>query len=212
VINWSRALRYWEREGGLLNGSLDCLEIGAKAGGLSVWLAQRGHHVICSDLRDARASANTLVQRYGVCDTVRFEDIDATAIPYESAFDIVIFKSVLGGIGRGDAIERQRAAVASMYRALRPGGHLLFAENLTASPLHAILRRSYIRWGTQWRYVTIDEMREFLAPFARVRFATAGFFGTFGRSEGQRRALALLDRVPVVPPSWRYIIYGVATK
>lgn len=212
MTNWSRALRYWEREGGLLDGPRDCLEVGAKGGGLSVWLAQHGHHVVCSDLRDARGAASALVQRYGVCEAVRFEDIDATDIPYESAFDIVVFKSVLGGIGRNDAIERQRAAIASMYRALRPGGHLLFAENLAASPLHALLRRSYIRWGSQWRYVTIDEMRSFLEPFTRVRFDTAGFFGTFGRSETQRRALALLDRVAMVPPSWRYIIYGVATK
>jgi SAM-dependent methyltransferase len=204
-------LRYWEREL-RQSESLRCLEVGASGGGLSVWLAAHGHSVVCSDFHHSPADAQALAARYGVGERIRYEDIDATAIPYESAFDIIAFKSVLGGIGRDDAIERQRAAIASMYRALRPGGRLFFAENLAASPLHALLRRAYIRWGSRWRYVTIDEMREFLQPFARVRFATAGFFGTLGRSESQRRALALLDRVAVVPPSWRYIMYGVATK
>jgi SAM-dependent methyltransferase len=180
-----------------------------------VWLAARGHTVVCSDFGKSPANAKALAERYNVEDRIRYEDIDATRIPYDSAFDIVAFKSVLGGIGRGGALNRQRDAVASIYRALRPGGRLLFAENLTASPLHRILRRRYIAWGSRWRYVTIKEMRKFLEPFARVHLDTAGFFGTFGRSERQRHALALLDRVAVnalVPPSWRYIVYGVATK
>jgi SAM-dependent methyltransferase len=215
VTNWSRALHYWDREGDLVNGALDCLEVGAKAGGLSVWLAQRGHHVVCSDLHNAHENANSLVQRYGVRDAVRFEDIDATAIPYERAFDIVIFKSVLGGVGRGDAIDRQRAAIVSMHRALRQGGRLFFAENLSGSPLHRMLRERYVAWGSSWRYVTIEEMQALLQPFARAHYETAGFFGTFGRSEVQRRALSLLDQIAMnalVPPSWRYIIYGIATK
>lgn len=179
-----------------------------------MWLAARGHSVVCSDLGNSPADAKELAQRYQVSERIRYEDIDATCIPYESTFDIVAFKSVLGGIGRG-GLERQRAAVASIYRALRPGGRLLFAENLTASPLHRLLRRRYIAWGSRWRYITVEEMQAFLEPFARVRLDTAGFFGTFGRSEEQRRALAVLDRVAVtalVPPTWRYIVYGVATK
>jgi SAM-dependent methyltransferase len=194
---------------------LQCLEVGANGGGLSVWLAARGHSVVCSDFGKPPADAKALAERYRVAERIRYEDIDATHIPYESTFDIVAFKSVLGGIGRDGAFERQRAAVASIYRALRPGGRLLFAENLSASPLHRLLRRRYIAWGAQWRYVTIEEMRAFLAPFAHVRLDTAGFFGTFGRSERQRRALALIDRVAfdaLVPPGWRYIVYGVATK
>jgi SAM-dependent methyltransferase len=215
VPNWSRALRYWEREGGISEGTLACLEVGANGGGLSVWLAMQGHTVVCSDYHASFANAEALAQRHGVAARLRFEEIDATCIPYESTFDIVAFKSVLGGIGRDGALERQRAAVASMHRALRPGGRLLFAENLRASPLHRSLRDRYIAWGSSWRYITIEEMRSFLEPFSNVSLDTAGFFGTFGRSEAQRRTLSLLDRVAanaLVPPSWRYIVYGVATK
>lgn len=215
VANWSAALHFWEREGDLVGPGLDCLEIGAHDGGLSVWLAQQGHNVVCSDLEGSPGQARALVARYGVGDLVRFENIDATAIPYDEAFDIIIFKSVLGGVGHGGDIDRQQLAIRSMYRALRPGGRLLFAENLTGSPMHTWLRGHYVEWGDRWRYVTIDEMRGFLKPFSQVQIRTTGFFGALGRSERQRRAFAIVDHVlmnTLVPPSWRYIIYGVATK
>lgn len=213
--NWSIALDYWKRHGQLSAGPLQCLEIGANQGGLSAWLASMGHDVVCSDLRGCEDRARPLIERSGVIDRVRFEDIDATAIPYENHFDIVIFKSVLGGVGHGDAVERQRAAIASIHGALKPGGRLLFAENLTGSGLHKFFRRHFVRWGNGWRYVTIEEMRDFLRPFSTLTYDTTGVLGTFGRSEPQRRMLAQVDRAALnaaVPPHWRYIMYGVATK
>ncbi|HTV91365.1 MAG TPA: class I SAM-dependent methyltransferase [Verrucomicrobiae bacterium] len=215
VANWSAALRFWEREADLAGPGLDCLEIGAHSGGLSVWLAQMGHNVHCSDLENARGQAQALVDRYGVGDLVRYEDIDATAIPYDQAFDVIVFKSVLGGVGHGGAMDRQDLAIRSMHRALRPGGRLLFAENLTGSPMHRWLRGRYVEWGARWRYVSIDEMLGFLRPFSRVQYGTTGFLGALGRSERQRRAFSVVDRLllnAIVPKSWRYIMYGVATK
>ena len=41
--NWSRCLRVWEPA--VSDGPLDCLEIGCSTGGLSLWLASRGHAV-----------------------------------------------------------------------------------------------------------------------------------------------------------------------
>ncbi|HEV7178241.1 MAG TPA: class I SAM-dependent methyltransferase [Candidatus Baltobacteraceae bacterium] len=215
VANWSAALDYWAAHAPLHGTSLDALEIGANSGGLSLWLARAGHRVVCSDLERTREHAAPLIERHGMLDRVVFEDIDATAIPYENHFDIIVFKSVLGGVGHDGAIERQRAAISSMHAALKPGGMLLFAENLTGSAMHRFLRSRYVRWGDRWRYVTIDEMRDFLKPFRNVAFETAGFFGTLGRSESQRRVLAAIDRAGVttlVPPSWRYLVFGVAVK
>ena len=31
-----------------------------------------------------------------------YQDIDATNIPYENYFDIIVFKSIIGGIGRNN--------------------------------------------------------------------------------------------------------------
>jgi hypothetical protein len=102
-----------------------------------------------------------------------------------------------------------------MHRALRPGGMLLFAENLTGSRLHRVLRQRFIKWNSVWRYVTIDEMLEFLQPFAGVQWRTTGVTGLLGRSAAVSRLLGkldgtLLDRV--VPPASRYIMFGVARK
>jgi len=215
VDNWSAALEYWRQNGGIERAPLECLEIGANEGGLSVWLASLGHRVACSDLERTEEHARPLVARCGLLDRVRFEDIDATAIPYKNAFDVVMFKSVLGGVGRNGNIALQRQAIASMYRALRPGGRLLFAENLSGSRLHKFFRSNFVQWGNAWRYVTIDEMLEFLRDFSDVTYSTTGVLGTFGRSEKQRRLLAGIDRAALnalTRPAWRYIIYGVATK
>ena len=214
VANWSAALDFWTKHAPLGAATLDCLEIGASLGGISMWLARQGHRVVCSDLGSAEERARPLIERYGVLDRVTFENLDATSIPYADRFDVVVFKSVLGGIGYGGA-ERQREAIHSMHRALKPGGFLLFAENLTGSALHRYLRSRYIRWGNRWRYVTVDEMRDFLQVFRDVQFGTTGFFGTLGRSETQRKILATLDRFAanaLVPPAWHYVIYGVARK
>lgn len=196
-------------------GPLDCLELGARGGGLTLWMARAGHRVICSDLEKSEGRARPLLERYGITSGVTYQDIDATAIPYDDHFDRIVFKSVLGGIGSNDSIERQRCAVQSIHRALKPGGKLLFAENLAGSPLHEYLRRRFVQWGERWRYPTLAEMRGFLEPFRDVRYGTTGFLGTFGRSESQRSVLAALDDVAlnrVVPEQWHYIVYGVATK
>ncbi len=215
VGNWNAALEFWQRYGGINGERLDCLEIGAYQGGLSVWLASFGHHVVCSDIHGCEAFARPLVEEHGVADRITFEDIDATAIPYENRFDVIVFKSVLVSVGQVEGIERQRRAVQSMYRALKPGGRLFFAENLKGSRIHRLLRSAFVTWGKTARYVTIEEMLGFLTDFSDVKFSTTGMLGAFGRSESQRRFLAALDRAAlnaIVPPSWHYIIYGVARK
>ena len=125
-----------------------------------------------------------------VGDRIEHAAIDATEIGVHNGFDVVAFKSVLGGLGGAGGYESQARAVRSMHAALRPGGVRLFAENLVASPLHAFLRRRFVAWGDGWRYVTGEEMGELLAPFSDVELHSVGFVGAFGRSDSQRSALA----------------------
>ncbi len=217
VRNWSRALDFWQATAGpaALSGA-EVLEIGSRDGGLSLWFADQGAaKVVCSDLTGPSDAARLLHSSAGVSSLMDYASIDATDIGVERAFDVVAFKSVLGGVGGAGGREAQARAVQSMYTALRPGGLLLFAENLCASPLHKYLRRRFVRWGDRWRYVTADEMRYFFGPFSQVHDRSFGFAGAFGRSEKQRTALAGLDIAGLdraVPPHWRYIIAGVATK
>jgi len=132
VPNWSVALDYWQEHTACDLPSIHALEIGSRRGGLSLWLALCGAHVLCTDIDGPSEIAAEKHFEYGVSRQVEYADLDALDIPYAEAFDVVLFKSVLGGIGRGNRKDRQCRAVAEMYRALKPGGELWFAENLVA--------------------------------------------------------------------------------
>ncbi len=217
VRNWGRALGFWREVVGpqkLIDAEV--LELGSRDGGLSLWFADQGaRRVLCSDLDGPAETARELHSAAGMADRIDYAAIDATRIGRTAAYDVIAFKSVLGGIGGVGGIEAQAKAVESIYEALKPGGVLLFAENLTASPLHDALRRRFVSWSGHWRYVTEPEVGDFLAPFASSRLATFGFAGAFGRTEGQRTSLARVDLAGLdrlVPDRWNYIVAGVATK
>jgi SAM-dependent methyltransferase len=165
-------------------------------------------------LKGATAKARALHRKHNVEHLITYGAIDATSIPYTEQFDLVIFKSVLGDIGRGRRRDLQDRALREIHKALRPGGELWFAENLTGSALHRFARR-FVRRGSLWRYVSLEETEQFLSPFRRHARRTAGFLGVFGRDGLPRRALGGLDRVlfnRVVPERWRYVVMCVAKK
>lgn len=214
VRNWSVALDFWLARSVQRLPDCKVLEIGSNRGGLSLWFASQDARVVHSDANVLKEEAVERHRTGGVSHLIEYETIDATDIPYTDHFDIVVFKSVLGAVGDGDR-EAQAKAISEMHKALKPGGELFFAENAVGSPMHMYLRRKMIKWGNWWRYVTIEEMKEFLAPFSHTEFRSIGFAGTFGRTERQRDWLALCDKVlfeHIVPDSWKYIIAGVARK
>jgi SAM-dependent methyltransferase len=213
IRNWSEALRYWERNVDW-NRVETCLELGAKEGGLSLWMGLKGKSVVCSDVSDTRDRAQKRHEKYHLNSHIEYAVIDATNIPFEDHFDVIAFKSVLGGIDRGQP-ERQQTAIDQVYKALKPGGKLLFAENMAGSPVHRWVRKRFVAWVDTWRYVTIEEMKRFLQQFSRCDVHTTGVLGTFGRTERQRNLLAILDQAvlnPLTPREWRYLVYGVAEK
>lgn len=214
VHSWARALRFW---GQRINWDRveQGLELGGRQGGLSLWMALHGKRAVCSDLQGTQATAAPLHAKHRVGHLITYRDIDATDIPYEDHFDLIAFKSIIGGIGRDGHPERQRAVFAQIHKALKPGGMLVFAENLTASPLHRAMRKRFVRWGDSWRYLTLDETADFLKPFKAHELRATGVLAAFGRSEGQRRALARMDQAVMdhlVPDRWKYIVYGAAVK
>jgi len=124
VVNWSSALQFWEKNSNCnLSHSL-VLEIGAGNGGLSLWLASKGCKVICSDLNDPIQKAYELHKKYQVLNRIEYQVLDATNIPYREKFDVIIFKSILGGIGRDGQYELQLKAIFEMYKALKKGGDI----------------------------------------------------------------------------------------
>jgi len=215
VRNWSTALDFWAHETAQELAGCSALEIGSRHGGLSLWLAHQGANVVCSDVGGPSRRAGMKHAAAGVSNRITYASVDATEIPYRNQFDIIVFKSVLGAVGGHQGKDAQAGAIRQMYDALKPGGELLFAENLIAAPIHRYLRDHFVSWSRAWRYVSTDEMREFLSPFAYFTYRTVGFAGAFGRTPRQRDFLGLLDRMlltRMVPASWRYVMIGLARK
>lgn len=215
VRNWSVALDFWLAHSTQQLSGCAALEVGSRNGGLSLWMALQGANVICSDINGPSQSAVLKHRAYGVSHLVEYQVVDGTDIPYKEQFDVILVKSVLGGIGTCGGKELQGKAIKEMHKALRKDGELFFAENLIASPMHRCFRQKCVKWGAKWRYVSIEEMAEFLSPFSQVRFRTLGFAGALGRSEAQRNWLGLFDQVlldHLLPNRWKYILVGVAKK
>jgi 2-polyprenyl-3-methyl-5-hydroxy-6-metoxy-1,4-benzoquinol methylase len=215
VRNWSKALDYWLAHTTQRLAGCSALELGSRNGGLSLWLALQGSRIVCSDVSMPTNRAIELHNRHAVSHLVRYESINALSIPYTMEFDVVVFKSMLGAVGRGGAKESQARAIMEIHKSLKKGGELFFAENLIGCSLHRFLRRKFVKWASDWRYVSLEEMEEFLAPFARVQYTTIGFAGVLGRTESERNIFGLLDQEifnHIVPDGWRYITIGVAKK
>ena len=99
VRNWSRALDFWSTTCGPSPFvGAEVLEIGSRDGGLSLWFATQGaSRVVCSDRTGPTDVARELHTEAGVSDRVEYASIDATDIGVLDTFDVVAFKSVLGG-------------------------------------------------------------------------------------------------------------------
>ena len=215
IASWAACIELWEKRIERDLSGQSALEIGSRKGGLTLWAALRGASCVCSDLESPAGMAGELHRKYGIAHNVVYESIDACHIPYRDAFDFVLFKSVLGAIGRFQRHWLQQQAIQSMYDALRPGGRLLFAENLAGSTIHGLFRKAFVPWGDSWRYVSLAEMNEMMRVFPRFELYSTGFFAAFGRNEKQRRGLAWLDTLvfnKVVPAEAKYIAYGIAVK
>lgn len=214
IKNWSKALDYWSKNAKVDSGELDCLELGGRRGGPSLWLAMQGNNVICSDLESPEEQAKPLHEKYKCEDLVVYESINATDIPYENRFDIVIFKSILGGISGNGQNELKKKTIDEIYKSLKPGGKLLFAENLESSGLHRFMRKKFVNWGSRWNYLKYSEINHVFDSFEVKNFETAGFFGAFGRTEKQRKFLSFFDEIFkfIIPKSKRYIVFGIAEK
>jgi len=207
--NWSRAIPFWESFGQLNHSDNECLELGAHGGGLSLWLALNKNKVTCSNITQPDANTQMIHRKYNCHPNINYEVIDATNIPYSDHFDFIVFKSILGGI-KGE--ETHVKAINEIYKSLKSGGKLLFAENLDASIFHKVLRHWF---GTKnWNYLKLSDVDAIFSSFSEVTYTTVGFFGCMGRNEYQRILLGKLDRLidQIIPRKSRYIIIGVATK
>lgn len=216
VLNWSRATALWEQVLHRQPGQDQmALEIGSRNGGLSLYLARREFQVLCTDVECPKQTAQPHHRLHRVDHLISYGAANIISLPFASdSFDVVALKSVLGAVGRNGGDAQIRAAVNEVWRILRPGGALIFAENLVGSRIHMFLRRRFVPWGSSWNYASIAQMQEYLARFSEIRYETFGVLATFGRTERQREIIHHVDRVisPLIPARHHYIIYGFARK
>jgi SAM-dependent methyltransferase len=159
VQTWSHALRLWETYLPHDLNDLKGLEIGARRGGLSLYLALKGVDMICSDLQNPKVTANPLHQRYQVESKISYQAVNALALPFpDHSLDLIACKSVLGGLRRNNQADLKRVAIQEMQRVLKPGGYLLLAENLAGSPAHLWLRQRFQAWGHYWEYLDWEDL------------------------------------------------------
>jgi SAM-dependent methyltransferase len=215
IVNWSQSLRFWEEYAHFPDRPIECLELGSKNGGLALWLAKKGYRVVCSDIEDPSPGAQPLHKKYNVDNLLSYEVIDATDIPYTNHFDVVIFKSVLGVVGWKGNDDLQRKCMGEIHKCLKPGGQLLFAENLAGTGMHRFFRHRFAKWSKSWNYLRYEMLDSLLSDFSNYTFQTTGFLGLLGANEKMRGILGSLDQHvlnQVIPSNRRYIVFCVAEK
>lgn len=189
------------------------LELGARNGGLSLYYALKGANVLCTDVKGngLYSKAVKLHKEYNVSQNVEYETIDATDIPekYNGFFDVITFKSVIGGVGSlGGGYEKQQAMVDSIERCLKPGGLVIFADNMQATKVHGFCRMKFRKHGMRWHYETEKEIEELFAGFKLLDKCYYGFLGCFGVNEFMRNVLGNIDTIVferICPDRWKYI-------
>lgn len=211
IKNWSKLIDLWTPV--IKNNKLKkALALGERDGGLSLWLALNNKTVSCTDFKLNSLDPLPLHIKHKVEDRIKYREEDATKLSYESnSFDIVIFKSMLGAI---ETPEKQKKAIREAFRVLKPGGYLLFAENLKATKIHQYARKRFIPWGENWNYPTMKDLEKSCNKFKSFNYETAGFISLFGRNEAQRYYLGNLDKAfkYITPKKWHYILFGMAQK
>lgn len=214
VYTWRKAVIFWDAyiDAHLIPDRMRVLEIGARGGGVSMFFAQKGFSVTCSDRGETFEQARALHAGHGVAEAMTYVDADCTCLPFgDESFDAVVFKSVLGSVGRDGHDERMEVALSELRRVLRPGGVLFFAENLSATRVHRAFRRRFSRWGTQWNYLSLPRVKALLQGFSQVEMHTYGLFGCFMKDHPLTK---WLDETccKKEPSEAHYMCYGAAVK
>ena len=75
IQSWKQAVLFWDRFTADIAGAR-VLDIGARNGGLSLYFALKGAHVICSDLKGPNPQAAELHRKYNLSNRITYADID----------------------------------------------------------------------------------------------------------------------------------------
>ena len=206
--NWERALNFLESNKTQNFNKKKVLELGGKDASLSLWAASQGGNVICSDIVEFD---KTIMEK--ACNAkIDFEIIDALDIPYNDYFDFIIFKSLLGGIGRWGATEKQLLVMRQIKKSLKKDGECLFIENMAGTILHQIFRNRYGAGKNDWYYPSLEEFNRMSNIFNDAKFNTYGFLGSTREITRDIRTKFDYNFDQYLPKTWRYVYAGIYRK
>lgn len=220
VLNWSRLMHHWHPVLEQLSRNSKVLAIGERNGGLSLWLALMGFHVTCTDITDVTASASLLHKKYNVSGQIEYRQLDIVNDEWHAEqFDIIIAKSVIGGVkptrGRSSSrnFEALEQAMHNIHRLLAPGGYFFSAENLQGSALNRFFRRR-LKGSKGWYYLSLAQLHGLFAPFSLVQTKTFGILPTFFSNKAVNRVMYFINRCiqPLLPARSKYIAFTIAKK
>lgn len=150
------------------------LEIGAgKYSCLAPAFAKLGATVFCSYYGQARQEVESgqlrvVSEKHGIGD---ISVIEVNIHEVRGVYDIIVLKSVLGGICRGDERGTVRTVIDGLMEHLADGGVILTIDNGRIRPF-AKLSRRFGAGRNRWTYFTREDVQE---AFAGLSFETQGF-------------------------------------
>ncbi len=220
VPNWSQLITYWQPALEQLPRDSKILAIGERNGGLSLWLALMGFHVVCTDIDDISERAQQLHLKYNVADKVEYKIFDIVNDQWQPGeFDIIIAKSVIGGLKseRSDAATRsfsvQQKAVDNIYQLLKPGGLFFSAENMLGNIMTRLMRKAGKR-SSGWRYLAYNELQQLFSRYTLVQTKTFGILPTFFSLLVYNRTAYFINKyiLQFLPAGTKYIAFTIAQK
>ena len=211
ISNWSRALEYLDQNKCMPFKGKNILELGGNNASLSLWVAGKGGIITCSDIVEFENQYSRKVNdiKKG---SIRYEIIDALDIGPKEAYDFILFKSVLGGIGRIGSEKLQMDVMRQVHKSLKKGGEVLFIENMRGTFIHQLYRKRYGATRNGWCFPSFSDFIKMSKMFSKVKYETFGFLGSSGNLLLKVRTTFDLKFEKIFPKNWRYIYAGIYQK
>ena len=219
VHNYSILLKEIEKIGVDFKGkSVLEIGVGCQNGGLTTYFASKGAIVECSDYTKIEQITKNIHKKYNL--DVKYSKKNILDLKSVEQYDIICFKSVIGGVLRYDKDSEAmlKDIFKQLHTALKPNGMLIFSENLTGSKMIQFLRRVFLKRTHFWVYQsqsTLKKMTQIQEQEFHIEVAkTNGVIGVLGRIEYLQKILGLVDNILslIVPKKWHYIYHGIYKK
>lgn len=220
VPNWSHLIKLWQPVLDTLPRDSKVLAIGERNGGISLWLALQGFHVLCTDRQGPTQQARDLHKRYGVEDKIAYSNFDlVNTEDFGTTYDVIIMKSVLGGVkeqydnaaSRSDATRQK--AIDNAYRLLNKNGLFFSADNLKGNICLQLIKRLKNK-QSGWHYFSISELQDLFKQFSSVSIQGFGVIpSNFSVSVLNNAAYIINSSLrQLLPQNSGYIAFTMARK